>query len=69
MLVQQRSVQPDGTVYGENAYEQTRYVLEKQVKLIGQAGAGVGDVIKVDVFAVDMKMCGTDIKGIFRDIS
>ena len=26
------SVQPDGTVYGENAYEQTRYVLEKQVK-------------------------------------
>ena len=39
------SVQPDGTVYGENAYEQTRYVLEKQVKLIGQAGAGVGDVI------------------------
>ena len=37
------SVQPDGTVYGENAYEQTRYVLEKQVKLIEQAGAGVGD--------------------------
>ena len=45
------SVQPDGTVYGENAYEQTRYVLEKQVKLIGQAGAGVGDVIKVDVIS------------------
>ena len=58
------SVQPDGTVYGENAYEQTRYVLEKQVKLIGQAGAGVGDVIKVDVFAVDMKMCAD----IFHDI-
>ena len=62
------SVQPDGTVYGENAYEQTRYVLEKQVKLIGQAGAAVGDVIKVDVFAVDMNVCRY-IKGIFRDIS
>ena len=29
------SVQPDGTVYGENAYEQTRYVLEKQVACVG----------------------------------
>ena len=61
------SVQPDGTVYGENAYEQTRYVLEKQVKLIGQAGAAVGDVIKVDVFAVDMKMCA-DISRAYSEI-
>ena len=53
------SVQPDGTVYGENAYEQTRYVLE--------AGAGVGDVIKVDVFAVDMKMCA-DISRAYSEI-
>ena len=51
------SVQPDGTVYGENAYEQTRYVLEKQVKLIGQAGAG----------AVDMKMCA-DISRAYSEI-
>ena len=56
------SVQPDGTVYGENAYEQTRYVLEKQVKLIGQAGAAVGDVI-----AVDMKMCA-DISRAYSEI-
>ena len=65
------SVQPDGTVYGENAYEQTRYVLEKQVKLIGQAGAGGGGgikiVIKVDVFAVDMKMCA-DISRAYSEI-
>ena len=61
------SVQPDGTVYGENAYEQTRYVLEKQVKLIEQAGAAVGDVIKVDVFAVDMKMCA-DISRAYSEI-
>ena len=53
------SVQPDGTVYGENAYEQTRYVLEKQVKLIEQAGAGV--------FAVDMKMCA-DISRAYSEI-
>ena len=44
-------------------------VLEKQVKLIEQAGAGVGDVIKVDVFAVDMKMCADISRAIFRDIS
>ena len=49
------SVQPDGTVYGENAYEQTRYVLEKQVKLIGH------------VFAVDMKMCA-DISRAYSEI-
>ena len=54
-------------MYGENAYEQTRYVLEKQVKLIEQAGAGVGDVIKVDVFAVDMKMCA-DISRPYSEI-
>ena len=59
------SVQPDGTVYGENAYEQTRYVLEKQVKLIGQAGAGVGDVIKVDVFGADISRAYSEI---FHDI-
>ena len=59
------SVQPDGSVYGENAYEQTRYVLEKQVKLIEQAGAGVGDVIKVDVFAADISRAYSEI---FHDI-
>ena len=57
------SVQPDGTVYGENAYEQTRYVLEKQVKLIEQAGAGVGDV------CCRYENVCRYIKGIFRDIS
>ena len=54
------SVQPDGTVYGENAYEQTRYVLEKQVKLIEQAGAGV---------CCRYENVCRYIKGIFRDIS
>lgn len=52
------SVQPDGTVYGETAYEQTKYVLEKQVKLLEQAGATAADVIKVKVYATDMKFGG-----------
>ena len=38
------SVQPDGTVYGEDAYEQTKYVLEKQIKLLEQANASAKDV-------------------------
>lgn len=65
------SVQPDGTVYGKDAYEQTKYVLEKQVKLIEQAGASVKDVIKIDVFATDMKMSGDICRAyseIFHDI-
>ncbi len=69
MLVEQRRYSQMVQCMGKNAYEQTRYVLEKQVKLIEQAGAGVGDVIKVDVFAVDMKMCADISRGIFRDIS
>lgn len=65
------SVQPDGTVYGKDAYEQTKYVLEKQVKLIEQAGASVKDVIKIDAFAVDIKMGGDICRAyseIFHDI-
>lgn len=34
------SVQPDGSVYGVgDAYEQAKYVLDKQVKLLKEAGA------------------------------
>lgn len=65
------SVQPDGTVYGETAYEQTKYVLEKQVKLLEQAGASTADVIKVKVYATDMKFGGEICSAyaeIFHDI-
>ncbi|MGE4548168.1 MAG: Rid family hydrolase [Intestinibacillus sp.] len=65
------SVQPDGTVYGETAYEQTKYVLEKQVKLLEQAGASAADVIKVKVYATDMKFGGEICSAyaeIFHDI-
>lgn len=65
------SVQPDGKVYGETAYEQTKYVLDKQVKLLEQAGATAADVIKVKVYATDMKFSGeicSAYSEIFHDI-
>lgn len=62
------SVQPDGTVFGEgSAYLQTKYVLEKQVKLLEQAGANKEEVIKVKVYATDMKD-GSDICKAYSEI-
>ncbi|KNZ43402.1 Rid family hydrolase [Acetobacterium bakii] len=50
------SVQPDGSIYGEgSAYEQTKYVLEKHVELLEKAGSKKEEVIKVKVYATDMK--------------
>lgn len=49
------SVQPDGSVHGENdAYEQARYIFAKQVGLLSQAGASEKDVVSVDAFAVNI---------------
>ena len=48
------SVQPDGTVYGEDAYEQTKYVLDKQIKLLEQAGAKAEDVFSVFIYTTDI---------------
>ena len=48
------SVQPDGTVYGEDAGEQTRYVLDKQIKLLEQAGASKEDVFSVFIYPTDI---------------
>ena len=48
------SVQPDGTVYGEDAYEQTKYVLEKQIKLLEQANASAKDVFSVFIYTTDI---------------
>ena len=65
------SVQPDGTVYGQNAFEQTKYVLEKQVALLEKAGASAADVVSVKVYATDMGECGNICQAyseIFHDI-
>ena len=48
------SVQPDGTVYGVDAYEQTKYVLDKQIKLLEQAGAEKEDVFSVFIYTTDI---------------
>jgi len=66
------SVQADGTVYGENnAYEQTKYVLNKLVKLVEDAGGKVSEVIRIKVYATDMSKSSEIIKAyseIFHDI-
>lgn len=49
------SVQPDGSVFGENdAYAQTKYILEKMIKCLEQAGAKKEEVIRVKMYATDM---------------
>lgn len=66
------SVQPDGTVYGEGSpYEQAKYVLNKQVALLKEAGANPEDVVKVMIYATDMKDCAEITRAyteIFHDI-
>lgn len=52
------SVQPDGTVYGENAYEQTKYVIEKQIQLLKEAGAKKEDVIRLKIYTTDITKGG-----------
>jgi len=52
------SVQPDGSVYGVgDPYEQAKYIFEKQVVLLEQAGAKASDVVKVDAFLTHMSDC------------
>ena len=65
------SVQPDGTVYGSDAYEQTKYVLEKQIDLLEKAGAKKEDVFSVFIYTTDITQ-GTKIceaySELFHDI-
>ncbi|PKM51244.1 MAG: hypothetical protein CVV02_07760 [Firmicutes bacterium HGW-Firmicutes-7] len=49
------SIQPDGTVYGiDNPYEQARYILEKLMLLLQDAGSKKEEVIRVKVFTTNM---------------
>ena len=53
------SVLPDGSVYGEtDPYGQTKFILNKLIKLIEEAGAEKEEVIRLKAYATDMKMCG-----------
>lgn len=66
------SVQPDGSVYGEGKpYEQAKYIFEKQVKLLAQAGASAKDVVSIKAYLVHMADCAEISKAyteIFHDI-
>lgn len=45
------AVQPDGSVFGEgDSYAQMKYILEKEVEIIKQAGGKKEDVYEVRIF-------------------
>ncbi len=45
------SVQPDGSVYGDgDSYAQVKYILEKQIALVEQAGGRKEDVYEIRMF-------------------
>lgn len=49
------SVQPDGSVYGENdGYAQTKYILEKMIKCLETAGSKKEEVIRIKMYVTDM---------------
>ena len=52
------SVQSDGSVYGNDGYEQTKYVLEKQLDLLKLAGAAAKDVVEVKIYSTNMGQSG-----------
>lgn len=65
------SVQPDGTVYGEDAGAQTSYVLKKQLNLIKEAGASAEDVICIKIYTTDITQSSaicTAYSELFHDI-
>jgi enamine deaminase RidA (YjgF/YER057c/UK114 family) len=49
------AVQPDGSVYGETAFEQADYIFGKFIELLNTAEAKAGDVIKIKAYVTDMK--------------
>jgi enamine deaminase RidA (YjgF/YER057c/UK114 family) len=62
------SVQPDGTVYGEGSvYEQTKYILEKLVKLLEKSGSKKEEVIRIKGYTTDMKY-GAEIARAYSEI-
>lgn len=66
------SVLPDGTVYGiDDPYAQAKYILEKFIGLLEQAGAEAKDVISVKCYTTDMAYApkiGKAFSEIFFDV-
>lgn len=44
------SVLPDGCVYGEDVYTQSKFIFEKQLALLETAGGTAGDVVSVRAY-------------------
>ena len=59
------SVQPDGSVYAENdTYGQIKYVLEKQIKLVEEAGGKLEDIYKLKIFCTPQYNAEDGIKAL-----
>ena len=50
------SVQADGSVYGETAYEQAKFIFEKFIALLERAEATAKDVVSIKAYITEMKM-------------
>jgi len=49
------AVKSDGTVHGEgNPYEQTKFIIEKLIDIMGKANAGAKNVTRIKVYTTDM---------------
>ncbi|WP_372714644.1 Rid family hydrolase [Ilyobacter sp.] len=49
------SVKPDGTVHGEDdPYEQAKFIFDKLLKIMEEAGATAENVVKVKAYVTDM---------------
>lgn len=65
------AVQPDGSVYGETAYEQAKYIFEKFIGLLERAEAGAKDVIRIKAYVTDMsfaKEVGDAFSEYFKEV-
>ncbi len=51
------SVQADGTVYGEGSmYEQCKFIFEKMIKCLEDAGGKKEEVVRVKMYLTDMSL-------------
>ncbi len=49
------AVDEAGNIIGKNAYEQTKYILNKIKKYLQKAGATLDDVVRTRIFVTDIK--------------
>ncbi|WP_368490999.1 Rid family hydrolase [Clostridium sp. BJN0013] len=66
------SVQSDGSVFGENdGYKQTKYILEKMIKCLEEAGGKKEEVIRVKMYTTKMSQSKEYLKAyseFFKDV-